>query len=781
VLFIFPTSVCADNAVAVQWPVDPGQLPYQFQLIENRENWVDLDRGWVNSVLFWDIDEDGLQEELTARNPGIVCDGKHRDGSVFQRWQRNVGVDFSYRSPCASLDGVWDVLGNGNLELVDTIHTEDHSRWLIERRRLTDGSLIASYPISAGPDNRPDNIWDGFYEVFGCFTAHTPQGPRRALAVACDAGHDQQPRGVMALCVATGEILWSYFVGPRPNSSSLHIVDLDGDERQEICFTGIAVNNLHGQLFNGTSDDRPMLFVLRDNGSLAWSHSLTPGTGGASLEILEPEMTGECVLALGTNISHLTDNELVLLDHRGTELARAEVGSGVSSIVASSNGIAEWDIVLGQLSGEVRRYGFDGMTTLKLRARAKPATSGVARIGMVEDVVPNLGNEIVVGVMGRDIWMLDRSLEPLAYLPDAYLATTRRTMNLWRPEHDSLSFITRGRNGIPGKQYVLAAVAQPFPWMATIGVTAVAGVGLAVFGRFRRRRTPADLRELRLQLLNRLKLADHGSIGALTSLRQLVWIHNTIGQGFVLEGNERDVYLNLCEDFLTVGLPNLVAATDLAELAELDGSLVRQAKQLVGALSTELKNLKMDGYGAGGIASIASGLDSTSKEADRVFSSLRSSVEELFQCDPGRIIARSLTANTERITAMHISVHLPETEAPLCRIDEEEMVFVLDNLIDNGIRAMEGSPRRELRFEWQEAADLVHLSVVDTGHGIDPESWDRIMAPGHSQRKGRGLGLPASQEILRKYGGSLSVKQSRTDEGTVMSLVIPGADASPGK
>ena len=114
-------------------------------------------------------------------------------------------------------------------------------------------------------------------------------------------------------------------------------------------------------------------------------------------------------------------------------------------------------------------------------------------------------------------------------------------------------------------------------------------------------------------------------------------------------------------------------------------------------------------------------------------------------------------------------------ENPVCRMDADELGFILDNLVGNACRSMGSAPIRNLRITWQSANGQVKIEVADSGIGIATEDHQKVLEPGFTSRPGGGLGLPKSQRLLRKYGGHLSVKSSEPGKGTTFSLVVPRA------
>lgn len=134
---------------------------------------------------------------------------------------------------------------------------------------------------------------------------------------------------------------------------------------------------------------------------------------------------------------------------------------------------------------------------------------------------------------------------------------------------------------------------------------------------------------------------------------------------------------------------------------------------------------------------------------------------------------------------------------PRARIDPEKLRQVLLNLVQNAIQAMDGrgcvtiatSHRRPPRISWiaaapaserslggrTEDAEIVEISVQDTGPGINPKALKNLFVPFFTTKEqGTGLGLAISQSIVQNAGGSIQV-QSQPGLGSKFVIQLPSA------
>jgi C4-dicarboxylate-specific signal transduction histidine kinase len=111
---------------------------------------------------------------------------------------------------------------------------------------------------------------------------------------------------------------------------------------------------------------------------------------------------------------------------------------------------------------------------------------------------------------------------------------------------------------------------------------------------------------------------------------------------------------------------------------------------------------------------------------------------------------------------------------------------VLGNLLMNARDAMaqlpEGRPRRlHVRAEHADAAEMVRLTVADTGGGLPEEVLGRLFEPFVTTKgpeRGTGLGLSICHGLVQGMGGSISA--ANDNQGAVFTLLLPAANAPGG-
>jgi hypothetical protein len=130
---------------------------------------------------------------------------------------------------------------------------------------------------------------------------------------------------------------------------------------------------------------------------------------------------------------------------------------------------------------------------------------------------------------------------------------------------------------------------------------------------------------------------------------------------------------------------------------------------------------------------------------------------------------------------VEFSMQVPP-DLPAFRMDSEQLHQVLVNLVLNGIQAIEREGKVTVAAKINAPggpgqADLVEITVSDTGMGIPPESLERIFRPFYTtKRGGTGLGLSLCRRIIRQHGGTLSV-ESKFGKGSRFIIRLPLREA----
>ncbi|VXC84875.1 Two-component oxygen-sensor histidine kinase FixL [Sphingomonas sp. AX6] len=317
-------------------------------------------------------------------------------------------------------------------------------------------------------------------------------------------------------------------------------------------------------------------------------------------------------------------------------------------------------------------------------------------------------------VMGRNVSML--MPEPDRGRHDGYL--TR--------------YLTTGERRVIGHTRLVTGLKQDgttFPMELAVGET-VSG-GQRLFTGFVRDLTDRRLTELRLQELQSelIHVSRLSAMGTMAST-----LAHELNQPLTAIAN----YLEATRDMLADPDPQTLALVREA-LDDAAGQSLR-AGQIVRRLR----------------AFVARG------DVDRQVTSLRQVIEEA--------VALGLVGAAQKGIRATFALD-PATDWVL--VENVQIQQVLINLIHNAVHAMADGPRRELHISSApEEANLVRVTVADTGTGIAPDMLPRLFqAFETSKEEGLGLGLSICRTIIEAHSGRIWANP-RPDGGTAFHFTL---------
>lgn len=98
------------------------------------------------------------------------------------------------------------------------------------------------------------------------------------------------------------------------------------------------------------------------------------------------------------------------------------------------------------------------------------------------------------------------------------------------------------------------------------------------------------------------------------------------------------------------------------------------------------------------------------------------------------------------------------------------------NLVDNALKYLRAGVPGQIEITGRQVAAAVIYEVRDNGRGIDTADYQRIFElfrrAGTQDRPGEGIGLAHVRALVRRIGGSLSVK-SELGQGSVFTVTLP--------
>jgi signal transduction histidine kinase len=155
---------------------------------------------------------------------------------------------------------------------------------------------------------------------------------------------------------------------------------------------------------------------------------------------------------------------------------------------------------------------------------------------------------------------------------------------------------------------------------------------------------------------------------------------------------------------------------------------------------------------------------------------------EQMRLDIGLLINKSAEAYRSIIEKRGNILNIKTPDNLPCVLGESDrLVQVMVNLLTNAnnhtengkitVKAQIAKHKSQIK---DEAVEYVHVTVLDTGMGIEPEILPQIFLRGvmGSQSKGNGMGLPISKSIIEGHGGKIEITSER-GKGTEVTFTIP--------
>jgi len=111
---------------------------------------------------------------------------------------------------------------------------------------------------------------------------------------------------------------------------------------------------------------------------------------------------------------------------------------------------------------------------------------------------------------------------------------------------------------------------------------------------------------------------------------------------------------------------------------------------------------------------------------------------------------------------------------PVIQADERRLFNALYNVIDNAIPEVPAGGSVTVRGQVDVGADMMVISVADTGRGMPPDVRDALFTTQVISRKagGTGLGTKIVKDVVDAHKGSIEV-ESELGVGTTIRIRLP--------
>ncbi len=645
-----------------------------------------------------------------------------------------------------------------------------------ERRDLGSVDLIYTDPSSVRGD------WITTIYLLDSFDLDC-NGTRESLGCCVVTGFATRPRGIWLVNWETGEVVWRTPTAGTPTGYRA-VADVDGDGVPELVIGLESPGN--GVTEGEWSDTLAYVAVLELDGSVRWWQEIGGFSADVALAVGDLDGDGALEVTTAVGVHSKSDTSAfrvaVWAGKDGRPLAELPLGVSVSGLAVAecSEGPR---IFAGSSDGRVKRLRFDGSRLII--EEEIDCGEGVEHVVAARFGPTVKGLAVVAGLTSGSVAALDERLRPLA-LFRINDVTVRPTLGaIHQARFGMQDGIFEGIHSLSDTQHrklYLRRNPLPFWLKVTIAIAAALGVLVGVprlrrgsLALLRRWLVPRVSREAALdELLAALATASHGRLAATSTFRRLreqasmLTLHETAPPPAFLDRfreaveNAREIGLPLVRDILTravrLGLVPAAAARLSHELRELGRITSQPTDAAPSAAEAVALRDRLDRI----LPTITEQLSAVKRAADRERSSPLS-----------KGIERALAARRDELAAAGVTLRTPAAAAsagPRVAATAAEVVFVIENLVANAARAVEGAREPVISVGVREEGGEAVVTVEDNGKGIPPERQSAVFEEGVSDRTGGGHGLPESRRIMAVRGGSVRIARSAPGEGTVFEV-----------
>lgn len=231
---------------------------------------------------------------------------------------------------------------------------------------------------------------------------------------------------------------------------------------------------------------------------------------------------------------------------------------------------------------------------------------------------------------------------------------------------------------------------------------------------------------------------------------------------------------------------DLIQAGKLAALGQMSAALSHEFNQPLAAVKTYADNAailidrKRTSEARDNVARILALTDRMASISRHLRNFARKPNERLGPVELDEVVRDTLEIVAWRLKAADADVKIDlGKEAFVVRAGSVRLQQVLVNILSNAADAVEGLENRTIELTGRQSSDSVEIIVRDHGPGVPDAIASRIFDPFFSTKgvgKGLGLGLSISYNIIKDFGGNLSV-QNHADGGAVFRIELAAMKA----
>jgi len=155
-------------------------------------------------------------------------------------------------------------------------------------------------------------------------------------------------------------------------------------------------------------------------------------------------------------------------------------------------------------------------------------------------------------------------------------------------------------------------------------------------------------------------------------------------------------------------------------------------------------------------------------------SELRNNYFVEYSCDPHKVISQLSSNHSELLTEKKIDFQLLKdyNGNRKALIKPFELADILDNLFVNAFHSFDSNSNRRITLFLKWHAPKIIIEFINTGKVIPTKLKEKIFEDGFSTSGSSGRGLFTAKNILKKYGGTISLVDSNRQSGTIFIIEL---------
>lgn len=227
----------------------------------------------------------------------------------------------------------------------------------------------------------------------------------------------------------------------------------------------------------------------------------------------------------------------------------------------------------------------------------------------------------------------------------------------------------------------------------------------------------------------------------------------------------------------------MIFSSKMSLLGEMAGSLAHEINNpitIIAGLTSRLQTLAQDKkFDEAVFTNALKKVDSTVRRIARIIHGLldyaREADDEFSESvDISKLILDTTELCKEKIKNHGIKLKLPQSKSVFVHCRPIQISQILLNLLNNSFDAVEVLDEKWIEVQLRVDRELVCISVIDSGKGIDLKITEKMMNPFFTTKplgKGTGLGLSISKGLAEMNGGVLEYNEDSPH--TCFNLKLP--------